>query len=152
MNRQICVSLSLTFSSLLATHLFWVFSLLCLCNIISKFIERKLSSFLSFPIFYFSIVGHFPHTISNLIGQTCHLVLFCDFKRHFGLPQRWRRGLPERLECLCLWIRFSSSELWDEEDGSTSDTPESAGLGGSEPAKQKIINYEHLQSAKRRGR
>ena len=30
---------------------------------------------------------------------------------------------------------FSSSELCEEDDGSTSETPESAGLGGSEPAK-----------------
>ena len=45
--------------------------------------------------------------------------------------------LPDKLECLCLWILFSSSELCDEDDGSTSETPESAGLGGSEPEQGK---------------
>ena len=46
-------------------------------------------------------------------------------KRYYYLPMvawRWR-------------ILFSSSELCEEDDGSTSETPESAGLGGSEPAK-----------------
>ena len=46
-------------------------------------------------------------------------------KRKSNLPMvawRWR-------------ILFSSSELCEEDDGSTSETPESAGLGGSEPAK-----------------
>jgi len=32
------------------------------------------------------------------------------------------------------WILDSSSEVWDDEEGSTSLTPESAGLGGREPA------------------
>ena len=36
----------------------------------------------------------------------------------------------------CRWrILFSSSELCEEDEGSTSETPESAGLGGSEPEK-----------------
>ena len=43
-------------------------------------------------------------------------------------PRCWRRE----------WILDSSSEVCDEEEGSTSETPESAGLGGSEPSKQKI--------------
>ena len=32
---------------------------------------------------------------------------------------------------------LSSSELCEDEDGSTSETPESAGLGGKDPAKNR---------------
>lgn len=40
------------------------------------------------------------------------------------------------LPMACRWrlSLFSSSELCEEDDGSTSETPESAGLGGNEPA------------------
>ena len=36
-------------------------------------------------------------------------------------------------------ILFSSSELCEEDDGSTSETPESAGLGGRDPEKISCI-------------
>ena len=44
---------------------------------------------------------------------------------------------------------LSSSELCDEDDGSTSETPESAGLGGREPVNRKYHNiigevYEYI--------
>ena len=43
-------------------------------------------------------------------------------------------------------ILFSSSELCEEDDGSTSETPESAGLGGSDPKKTKNIKIKTIQS------
>ncbi len=44
--------------------------------------------------------------------------------------------------CCSWWILCSSSELCEEELGlSTSDTPESAGLGGSEPARGKTEKH-----------
>ena len=50
------------------------------------------------------------------------------------------KNLPEVRCCLSSIDLCSSSdeeELWDEEEGSTSDTPESAGLGGREPVNEK---------------
>ena len=39
---------------------------------------------------------------------------------------------------------LSSSELCEDEDGSTSETPESAGLGGKDPAK--TVNKYYVAS------
>ena len=67
----------------------------------------------------------------KLFGEIRIQIQFQNFfepiiqKRKSNLPMvawRWR-------------FLFSSSELCEEDDGSTSETPESAGLGGSEPAK-----------------
>ena len=44
----------------------------------------------------------------------------------------YKRSPEFRCWRMCI---LSSSELCEDEDGSTSETPESAGLGGKDPAK-----------------